>query len=245
MRAFAREARVKISLTTEGLLQPGALERWREDQAKRVRAAIQKGIKDARPRTDAILKEETRRSFKFGTAAPGKFEKAWRIRRVESSSGHGLQIMNLAKWFKIHTVGGTIRPRKGRALLIPINMRLGMRVSTTKFARMIDWLSKEKLLFVRGDTLFVKPVMNTSRRGGVAAGSRVNKRFRTKFQGSKRRPSGFDIKLNEEGLTPIAKIKSSITMRRRFDLERVARSRVAPHLATQIQNALADRSIRF
>jgi hypothetical protein len=34
-------------------------------------------------------------------------------------------------------------------------------------------------------------------------------------------------------------------MRRRFDLERVARSRVAPHLATQIQNALADRSIRF
>lgn len=236
---------MKISLTTEGLLQPGALDRWREDQAKRVRAALARGIKAARPRTDEILKEETRRAFKITSYGGGKFERAWRIRRVDSPSGPGLQILNLARWFKVHTVGGTIRPKQGRALLIPINMRLGMRVSTGKFARMIDWLSKEKLLFVRGDTLFVKPIMNTSRRGGVAVGSRVNKRFKTKFQGSKRRPSGFDIKLNAEGLTPIAKIKSSITMRRRFDLERVARTRVAPHLAMQIQNALADKSIRF
>ena len=235
---------MKISIVGEGLLAPGALDRWRRELGQRVEKAINKGIKAARPRTDAILKEETRRAFKISTQAGGKFEKAWRIRRVEQrGQGQGLEITNLAKWFKVHTVGGTIGKRSTpRAILVPINTRLGTRISTKKFYAMIDWLRREKLTVIIKGLLYVKPIMNTSRRGGVKAGSRVNKKFRTKFQGSKRRPTGFEIKLNEEGLTPIALIRTSVTMRRRFDLDGIARRRIAPVLAASIQSQIADLS---
>lgn len=229
---------MKITLVKEGLLAPGALDRWAEGNRQRVERAIRQGIKQARPRTDAILKEETRRAFKVTTQAGGRFEKAWRIRRVQQGAeAQGMEVTNLAKWFKLHVTGGTISKRSTpRALLIPINTRLGARLGTKKFYAMIDWLRREKLTVIKDGVLYVKPIMNTSRRGGVKAGSRVNKKFRAKFQGSKRRPSGFDIKLNEDGLTPIALVRSSVTMRRRFDLEGIARNRVAPVLASSIRN---------
>jgi len=108
------------------------------------------------------------------------------------------------RWFKVHVEGGSIVARTApRAVLVPINTRFGMRLSTKRFYKLIDWLMREKLTLVKDGILYVKPVMNTSRRGGVAVGSRVSKSFRAKFQGSKRRPSGFDIKLNEQGLLAV------------------------------------------
>lgn len=241
------EIPVRMSLEGAGLLAPGALARWSQDQRERVKRQIQGGIKDARPRTDAILKEETRRAFKIPIASGGKFEKAWRLRVIDSKAhGLGLEIRNLAKWFKMHVEGGTIGKRSTpRAILIPINTRLGVRISTKKFYAMIDWLMREKLTVIRNGVLYVKPPMNTSRRGGVAVGSRTTKAFRTRFQGAKRRPSGFSLKLNDEGLTPIAVIRTSITMKRRFDLDGIARRRVAPVLAAAIQNRLASKDKRL
>ena len=238
---------MQFSLTAEGLLAPGALERWGQDQRERVKRSLAGGLKDARPRTDAILKEETRRAFKITPGSGGKFEKAWRLRIIDSKlHGLGLEIKNLARWFKMHVEGGTIFKRSTpRALLIPINTRLGTRISTKKFYKLIDWLMKEKLTVIKDGVLYVKPVMNTSRRGGVAAGTRVNKRFRTRFQGSKRRPTGFDIKLNDEGLTPIAIIRTSIGMKRRFNLNSITQRRIMPIVATAVTNRLANKGKRL
>lgn len=236
---------MRISLVGEGLLAPGALAKWSADQRERVKRQIQAGIKDARPRTDAILREETRRQFK--TLPGGKFEKAWRLRVVDSKvNGLGLEIVNLAKWFAMHVEGGTIFKRTTpRALLVPINTRLGSRLSAKKFYKLIDWLMREKMTVIKDGVLYVKPPMNTSRRGGVGVGSRVQKSFRTRFQGSKRRPSGFDIKLNDEGLTPIALIRTSITMKKRFDLVGIAKRRIAPVVASAVVNRLASKDKRL
>ena len=230
------------SLTRSGLLSPGALDRWSKDQREKVKRAIAGGLKDARPRTDQILKEETRRAFKIPLASGGKFEKAWRLRVINvGAHGLGLEITNFAKWFKMHVVGGTIGKRSTpRAILIPINTRFGVRISTKKFYKLIDWLIREKLTVIKNGVLYVKPEMNTSRRGGVAIGSRVNKRFRTRFQGSKRRTSGFDIKLNAEGLTPIAIIRTSISMPKRFDFDGIVQRRIMPVVAATITNRLAS-----
>lgn len=234
-----------LSLTGEGLLTRGALERWGKDQREKVKRAIAGGIKDARPRTDEILKQETRRAFK--TQPGGKFERAWRIKVVESRlHGLGMQITNLAPWFKMHVEGGTIGKRTTpRAILVPINTYLGARISTKKFYKLIDWLMREKLTVVKDGVLYVKPPMNTSRRGGVAAGTRVQKSFRSRFQGSKRRPSGFSLRLNEEGLTPIAIIRTSISMKKRFDFVGIARRRLMPVIAASVANRLASPERRL
>jgi hypothetical protein len=212
---------------------------------ERVKRSIAGGLKDARPRTDAILKEETRRAFK--TVAGGKFEKAWRIRTIESNlSGLGIEITNLARWFKMHVVGGEIGKRTTpRALLIPINTRFGSRLSTKKFFKLIDWLMQEKLTVIKNGVLYVKPPMNTSRRGGVAVGTRVSKRFRSRFQGSAKRPSGFDIRLNPDGLTPIAIIRTSIAMKRRFDFDGIAQRRILPVVAAAVTNRLTSPDKRL
>jgi hypothetical protein len=200
--AFARQFRAK-----------------KEAAARATRDALRK----SRPLTDNVLAVETRAAFRVRDQ---RMLKSWRtaVPRGELK----LIIMNLMRGFALHAEGGTIAPRNQRVLLIPINTRMGTRISSKKFYKMIDWLRREKLTVVRNNILYVKPPMNTSNRGGVAAGTRVNKRFRSRFQGTKRRPSGFDIQLNEHGLTPIAIMRRSVGMRKRFDMPRIVKTKVLP-----------------
>lgn len=196
--------------------------------------AARDGLRKARPLTDNVLASETKAAFNV------KDQRMLRSWRTSVPSGElKLVLVNLMRGFSLHAQGGTIAPRSGRALLIPINTRMGTRISTKKFYKLIDWLHREKLTFVKGNILYVKPPMNTSRRGGVGAGTRINKKFRSRFQGTKRRPSGFDIKLNENGLTPIAVIKRSISMRKRFDMERIVRTRLLPIVLRSIGDEFA------
>jgi hypothetical protein len=242
---------ITFSLEKSGLLAPGAIERWAQARGADVKGAIIGALRDARPETDRILKQESQRAFKI--ASQSKFLRAWRIRVLGGSaaegavsvSGYGLEITNLARWFKVHTTGGDIAHRSTpRALLIPINTRFGMRITTKKFYKLIDWLIQEKLTVIRNGILYVKPPMNESRRGGVAAGTRVNKRFRQRFQGSKRRPSGFDIKLNEHGLTPIAIIRTSVSMKRTFAFADIVQRRVLPVVTARVVSRFAAAAQR-
>jgi hypothetical protein len=233
---------ITFSLEKSGLLAPGAIERWAAARGSDVKGAIIGALRDARPQTDRILKEESQRAFKIENGS--KFLKSWRLRVLDGTggdiSGYGLQITNLAKWFKVHTTGGDIAHRSTpRALLIPINTRFGMRITTKKFYKLIDWLMQEKLTVIKNGILYVKPPMNESARGGVAPGTRVTKRFRQRFQGSKRRPSGFDIRLNEHGLTPIAVIRTSVTMKRTFAFADIVQRRVLPVVTARVVNRFA------
>jgi hypothetical protein len=197
----------------------------------RSRAAIRHGVRNARPATDAILKAEARQVFKVRDP---RMDRSWRVYAPRDANAR-LVIMNLMRGFELHATGGTITPRGGSQLLIPINTRLGSRIGTKKFYSMIAWLRREKLTIIRNGVLYVRVPMNTSRRGGVAAGTRVQKKFRSRFQGSLKRPSGFDIKLNPEGLTPIAVVKRSISMRKRFNMDQVVRARLLPALLDSIR----------
>jgi hypothetical protein len=166
-------------------------------------------------------------------------QRAWRL-AVPASGELKLIITNLMRGFGLHVTGGTIFPKGRSKLLIPINTRFGSRIGTAKFANLVVRLRHAGLVVIKGNILYVRVPMNESRRGGVAVGTRVQKKFRSFFQGSKRRPSGFDIKLNPEGLTPIAVLRPSVALRKRFDMDRIARDRIIPVVLDSIRSEMAS-----
>lgn len=191
--------------------------------------AIPAGMRDAKPAVRAALQEEQRTHF---NVKQQRFERTWRI-GVKSA---GVMIVtNIMKGFSLHALGGTISPRRGQALLIPINTAAGTRLGAKKFYKMIDWLRREKLTIIKNRILYVRAPMNASRRGGVAVGTLVQKKFRFRFSGTVRRPSGFDIKLNEHGLTPIAVVRRSISLRKRWDMPEVVQRRLLPLILDAIE----------
>jgi len=204
--------------------------------AEDVRGAVRKGVRVARPATDTILNAEADAAFKVRD--PGRMRRTWRL-AVPSGGPIKLVIVNLMRGFEMHVSGGTIGPKHGSKLLIPINTRLGTRIGTKKFYKLVDWLRREKLTVIKGNILYVRVPTNESRRGGVAAGTRVQKRFRSRFQGSKRRPSGFEIQLNPEGLTPIAVLRPSVTLRPRFDIGRIVPMRIVPAILDGIASEVS------
>lgn len=200
----------------------------------RMDRAVKAGMRASKLPLRGALQAEMKTAF---NVKQDRFLRTWTISTSEKPGT--IIIRNKAKGFSLHAMGGSIGPRSGSALLIPINTVGGSRIGAKKFYKLVDWLRQNKLTFIKNGILFVKPLMNTSRRGGVAIGTRVSKKFRSKFQGSLKRPSGFEIKLNEQGMTPIAVIKRGITMRKRFDMEGLARKTLVPIVLASIGAELA------
>ncbi|HZF19488.1 MAG TPA: DUF6441 family protein [Burkholderiales bacterium] len=198
----------------------------RKDKMQRF---VKEGMREAKPVVRAILQDEQGKRFNVKQT---RFLRTWRI---GVRSPHTMIVENIMKGFGLFATGGTIGPRRGRALLIPINTAAGTRLGVKKFYQLIDWLHQEKLLVAKNGILYVKPPMNTSRRGGIGIGTRVQKKFRQRFSGSDRRPTGFDIVLNSEGLTPIAVIRRSITQKKRWDMDTIVRGRIIPVILQAIE----------
>lgn len=196
--------------------------------------AIKNGMRAAKPPLRAALQAELKSAFKVKQE---RFLRTWTISTSEAPST--IIIRNKAAGFALHVTGGSIGPRTGSAILIPINAVGGSRIGAKKFYKLIDWLRQNKLTFIKNGILWIKPPMNTSRRGGVAVGTRVSKKFRAKFQGSLKRPSGFEIKLNEHGMTPIAVVKRSISIRKRFDMDALTRRSLVQIVLNSIGAELA------
>lgn len=199
------------------------------------RQAIRQGVLNARPSTDQALLTEMRSKFSIKDR---RAERMWRV-GVPRNGPIRLVMTNLMRGFELHVVGGEIAARRS-ALLIPINTA-GRRISTKKFYELVDWLRREKLTVVRKGILYVRVPTNRTTRGGVAKGTRVQKKFRTRLSGTARRPAGFDILANGSGgysLTPIAVVKKSITMRSRFDMARIVKSRVIPIMMDSIREEM-------
>lgn len=200
------------------------------------RAAIERGLKKSRPATDQALRTEAHASFKI------RDPRADRMWRVGVPSGTlTLRITNLMRGFELHVTGGTIAPKRGSALLIPINTYLGGRIGTARFYKLVDWLRREKLTFIRGNILYVRVPMNTSKRGGVGVGTHVQKKFRAKMQGTLKRPSGFGLNVNAEGLTPIAVLRRSISLHARFNVDSVTNSRVIPIILENVRQEMISQ----
>lgn len=198
-------------------------------------ARIRTGMRAAKPEVKAVMAQETRRAFHV--AKPQFADRAWRV----STQDQALIVRSMAPWMGIHVTGGVVRPKGHSKLLIPINLLTG-RITTKKFFRLVDALQRDGLTVIKGGVLYVKPVWNTSRRGGVAPGTRLNKRFRARISGSHKRPSGFAAVWRDVGgerLIPIAVLKSAITMRQRLDLPGIARQRLVPIVLRHVQSELA------
>jgi hypothetical protein len=200
----------------------------------RMARAVKAGMRASKLALRGALQAEMKSVFKVKQE---RFLRTWTISTNELPGT--IVIRNKAKGFSLHAMGGSIGPRSGSALLIPINTVGGSRIGTKKFYKLVDWLRQNKLTFIKNGILWVKPLMNTSRRGGVGIGTRVSKKFRSKFQGSLKRPSGFEIKLNEHGMTPIAVLRRSITIRKRFDMPALTRQALVPIVLNSIEAELA------
>lgn len=201
---------------------------------RRMERAVKVGMKAAKKPLRAALQAETKKVFHV------KKESFLRTWTVSANTVPGtIIIRNKAKGFSLHALGGSIGPRKGSALLIPINTAGGSRIGQKKLYKLLRWLRERNMTLLKNGILYVKPPMNTSRRGGVAIGTRVQKGFRRRLSGTFERPSGFDIKLNAQGLTAIAVVRRGITIRKRFDMERLARSTLVPIVMNSIGAELA------
>ena len=222
-----------ITVRIEGL---DALKKSLEEKLgpKAMESKIRKGMRAAKPEIKAALGKEMRRAYDVKKVQFA--EKTWRI----STGNSVMTIQSLVKWFGAQ--GDTIVPRGHRALLIPINTYLSSRITTKKFYSIVAWLRQENLSVIKGGILYAKPVWNTSKRGGVKVGTRINKQFRRRFQGTLKRPSGFsltDIKvIDGERLVPIAVLRRSVRMPKRFDLVGLARSRLVNIAARHIESEL-------
>lgn len=182
-----------------------------------VAAKVRQGMRNAKPEVKTVLSGEVRKAFKVNKEQFA--DKAWRI----STDNSAMTIRSLVRWLGAHE-GATISAR-GKALLIPINTYLGARIGTKKFYKLVDWLRQNKLTVIKDGVLYANPVWNTSKRGGVGVGTRINKKFRATLQGSLKRPSGFSVSPafeRADRLIPIAIIRRSIHMRKRFSLQDIA-----------------------
>lgn len=206
-------------------------------EKERMARAIKQGMRDAKLPVRAALQAEMKAAF---NVKQDRFLRTWRI-GVRSAGNGTMIIENVMKGFTLHTQGGFIGPRSGRAVLIPINTAGGTRIGAKKFYKMIDWLMQEKLTVIKDSVLYVKPPMNESRRGGVGVGTRIQKKFRSRFSGPRKRPSGFDIKLNDHGLTPIALIRRGVNMRKRIDMAAIVSRRIVPLILKGIQLHASQR----
>lgn len=197
---------------------------------KDIQAKVRAGFQAAKPEVKAAMEDEMRRVFKVRR---GGFAKTWRV-STSGSFGNGMAMMrvfNIVPWMDVHITGAALGPRSGRAVLIPLD-RMGSRITTKKFYQVIDYLMQNKLTVIKHDVVYMKPELNQSRRGGVAAGSRVTKAFRARM------PKGLAMALNSDKLVPIALIRSHVTLRARFNLKRIGETRLRAIVARHVQSAL-------
>lgn len=199
-----------------------------------VDAKIRNGMRAAKPEVKKILGQEMRKSFKVQKAQFA--DRTWRI----STANRAMTITSLVRWLGVQ--GGTTISARGGALLVPINTYLGARITTKKFYKLVDWLRQNKLTVIKNGILYANPVWNTSRRGGVGVGTRINKKFRATLQGSIKRPSGFSVSPafeRADRLIPIAVIRKNIRMPKRFVLSDVASKSLVQIVRTHIMQELA------
>ena len=178
-----------------------------------VATKVRQGMRNAKPEVKHVLGQEMRRAFKV--QKPQFADRTWRI----ATDNSAITITNLVRW--LLSQSGTTISARGKALLIPINTYLGARIGTKKFYKLVDWLRQNKMSIIKDGVLYANPIWNTSKRGGVGVGTRINKQFRARIQGSIKRPSGFDVSpafMREDRLIPIAIIRKSIRMPKRFSL---------------------------
>lgn len=217
---------MKFSLTTSGLLDPRRLDSWVPEKRRAIRKAVEAGMKSTGKEIADAARWKMQSAFRVRKNA---FLKSLRSKVYAGSPERfpALLIGSKIPWLGIHVRGGTIG---GRMLipLLPEHQRIGRKA----FRRVIDGLMRS------GNAFFIQ------REGKVilmAENIKENQSELRRFKRAERQRTGArSIKRGQE--IPIAVLVSSVTLKGRFDLPGLVKSRL-PKLAASIHQQLSQHGL--
>ena len=212
---------LKISLTTEGLLDKSRLEAWSRQKQAAIHKAVAIGMREGGKTIVDAVRTQMQANFTVKKAA---FLRSLRARLYDRNPERlpALLIGSKIPWLGIHVRGGTI----GGRMLIPLTEE-GRRIGRRAFKRVIDAL-------IRSDNAYF--IQKDGRAILMAENLRENASSLARFKRAERRRTGAkSVKRGQE--IPIAVLVPNVTLKRRFDLEGAVRGQL-PALAQAIETQL-------
>lgn len=209
---------MKISLATEGLLDPSRLSVWQTELQRDIHRAVKRGMQTG----GAMIANEarTRMQAAFKIKKSG-FVRSLRARVLDQNPRRlpAVVIGSKIPWLGIHTKGGVI----GGNMLIPL---LPQRMGPKRFKAVITALLRSgNAWFVEKNGKTILMAENISENARPLAPFKRVERHRT----GKRLQRGQDI--------PIAVLVKRVSLKRRFDLPGIVRKQL-PVLASTLQREL-------
>lgn len=212
---------IKLSLTTEGLLDKSRLDAWTRAKQSAIRMAVPDGMREGGKAMAEAARGRMQSDF---TVRKSGFVKSLRAKVYDRDNSRqpALLIGSKIPWLGIHVRGGTI----GGKMPIPLTED-GKRMGRKAFARVIAALLRS------GNAFFIQ---KNGKAILMAENLKESASSLSRFKRAERQRTGArSIKRGQE--IPIAVLVPSVTLKRRFDLEGVVRGQ-PPALARTIQQAL-------
>ncbi len=211
---------MKLSLTTSGLLDPKRLDSWVPEKRRAIRKAVEAGMRVAGKDMAAAAQARMQSAFKVRKAG---FVKSMRSKVYAGNPERfpALLVGSRISWLGLHMKGGTVTGKSGKLLipLLPEHRRIGRKA----FKRVVDGLMRT------GNAFFIE---KNGRAILMAEAIKDNASELRRFKRAERQRTGAkSIQRGQE--IPIAVLLPSVTLRGRFDLEGIVRSRL-PELAARI-----------
>ena len=215
---------MRLSLTTDGLLDPRRFASWQQDNQHSMHTALAGAMRKVSSEMVAHVRRDVQ--ARFHVAKP-VFLRSLRSKVYDQKSNQlpALYIGSKIPWLGIHAQGGSIQ---GRMLipLLPAHQRIGRRA----FARVITTLLQS------GHAFFLKKSGHTVLMAEITPQNRLLTRFR---RAERARTDAKRLKRGQA--IPIAVLIRRVHLRKRFDLEQSVRSDL-PRLVKAVQGALQSRS---
>ncbi|BCO30112.1 hypothetical protein TspCOW1_02150 [Thiohalobacter sp. COW1] len=209
---------MKISLTTEGLLDRRRFNAWRNQTRQEMREGAVRAMRSVGREMVDDVRRDMRAGFKVRKAA---FLRSMRVKVYDRQRTRfpALYIGSKIPWLGIHEQGGVI----GRRMLIPL-LPQHQRIGRKAFRRVIDNLMRS------GNAFFIERNGKTIL---MAENIRENDRALARFKRGERLRSG-QKRLRRGQEIPVAVLVDRVRLRRRFDIESTVRRKL-PRLARAIQ----------
>ena len=215
---------MKLTLTTEGLLDPRKLSAWSVERRRAIHAAVAKGMVSGGRDVREAARAQMRSAFQVRRAS---FVASLQAKVFDRKPDRlpALWVGSRIPWLGIHTQGGTVAGR----MLIPL---LPTRIGPKRFRQVIDGLMRS------GNAFFVE---KNGRVLLMAENLRENAAQLGRFKRAERERSG--VKRLQRGQEiPIAVLVRRVDLKRRFDLAAGAQ-RALPALARAIEREFGHRDV--
>ena len=217
--AICKELKVRLSLTTTGLLDARPLAAWTAERRAAIRAAVAKGMRSGGRDVRDAVRAQMRGAF---NVKRGSFVSSMRANVLDKKTNHlpALWVGSKIPWLGLHAQGGSVSGN----LLIPL---LPGRIGPKRFRQVVDGLLRS------GNAFFIE---KNGRVLLMAENIKENASELTRFKRAERGRTGAkQIKRGQE--IPIAVLVKRVDLKRRLDLVGSVSSAL-PRLALAINKEL-------